>query len=53
MNRNIRIAVAALDYLCNLTNNLQSTTLIGEAHMAEIVRGSLHEGLTGLYNYVS
>jgi diguanylate cyclase (GGDEF)-like protein len=51
MNRNIKITVASLDYLCNITNNLQFATIISEKHIAEIVRGSLHDGLTGLYNH--
>jgi diguanylate cyclase (GGDEF)-like protein len=51
MKRNIRIVVAVLDYLCNLTRDLRSTTLIGEKHMAEIVRMSLRDGLTGLFNH--
>jgi diguanylate cyclase (GGDEF)-like protein len=51
MKRNIRIVVASLDYLCSLTNGLHATTLIGEKHMAEIVRVSLRDGLTGLYNH--
>jgi diguanylate cyclase (GGDEF)-like protein len=51
MKRDIRIVVATLDYLCNLTKDLHSTTLIGEKHMADIVRMSLRDGLAGLYNH--
>jgi diguanylate cyclase (GGDEF)-like protein len=51
MKRNIGIAVAALDYLTNLTSELTSATVIGEAHMADIVRLSLRDGLTGLFNH--
>lgn len=51
MNRNIRIVVAALDRLCNLANDLPSTILIGEKHIADIIRRSLRDGLTGLYNH--
>jgi GGDEF domain-containing protein len=51
MHRNVRIAVASLDYLSNLTAELHSATVISEASMVDIVRLSLHDGLTGLYNH--
>jgi two-component system, cell cycle response regulator len=53
MKRNIRIAVASLDYLTNLTGSLPSATLISEEQMAGIVRLSLLDGLTGLFNHTS
>ncbi|OGS34745.1 MAG: hypothetical protein A2293_03560 [Elusimicrobia bacterium RIFOXYB2_FULL_49_7] len=51
LKRNVRITVATLDYLSNLTGDLHGTTLIGESHIANIVRLSLHDGLTGLFNH--
>jgi diguanylate cyclase (GGDEF)-like protein len=51
MKRNIRIAVASLDYLSNLTSELHSVTLSDEAYIADLVRLSVHDGLTGLFNH--
>lgn len=51
MKRNIRITVAALDYLSNLTSAIPSATVISEAHIAELIRLSMRDGLTGLYNH--
>jgi two-component system cell cycle response regulator len=51
LGRNVRIAVAALDYLSNITGNMGSTTLVGEAYIGEIVGLSLRDGLTGLFNH--
>jgi diguanylate cyclase (GGDEF)-like protein len=51
LKRNVRIAVASLDYLANLTTEMQSATVISEKHVADIVRVSQHDGLTGLYNH--
>ncbi len=51
LGRNVRIAVAALDYLSNITGNMGSATLVGEAHIEEIVGLSLRDGLTGLFNH--
>jgi diguanylate cyclase (GGDEF)-like protein len=51
LRRNVRIAVAALDYLSNITGNMESTTLVGEAYVEEIVGLSLRDGLTGLFNH--
>ena len=51
LERNVRIAVAALDYLSNITGNMGSATLVGEAHIEEIVGLSLRDGLTGLFNH--
>lgn len=53
LNRNVRIVVAALDYLSNLKNELVATTLIGEAHVATIANLSMRDGLTGLFNHTS
>ena len=51
LGRNVRIAVAALDYLSNITANMGSATLVGEAHIEKIVELSLRDGLTGLFNH--
>ena len=51
LGRNVRIAVAALDYLSNITDNMGSATLVGEAYIEEIVGLSLRDGLTGLFNH--
>jgi diguanylate cyclase (GGDEF)-like protein len=53
MKRNIRIAVASLDYLSNLTAELHSATLSDEAYITDLVRLSVHDGLTGLFNHSS
>jgi two-component system cell cycle response regulator len=51
LKRNIRIVVAALDYLANITGDIASTTLISEEHIADIVDVSLRDGLTGLFSH--
>jgi diguanylate cyclase (GGDEF)-like protein len=51
LGRNVRIAVAALDYLSNITGNMGSATLVGEALIEELVGLSLRDGLTGLFNH--
>ena len=51
LGRNVRIAVAALDYLSNITANMDSATLVGETHIGQIVGLSFHDGLTGLFNH--
>ncbi|HOX05477.1 MAG TPA: GGDEF domain-containing protein [Planctomycetota bacterium] len=51
MQRNIRIAVASLDYLSNLTAELTSATVICEARVSDMVRIAQHDSLTGLYNH--
>ncbi|MBN2269782.1 MAG: GGDEF domain-containing protein [Sedimentisphaerales bacterium] len=53
LKRNVRIIVAALDYLSNLTTNIQLPTLIGEHHISKIVELSMHDGLTGLLNHTT
>ncbi len=50
LGRNVRIAVAALDYLSNITDNMDAATLVDEANIEEIVELSLRDGLTGLLN---
>lgn len=51
LQRNVRIAVAALDYLSNITSHMDSATLVGEAQIEAIVELSLRDGLTGLFNH--
>jgi diguanylate cyclase (GGDEF)-like protein len=51
LGRNVKIVVAALDYLSNITADMSSATLVGEAHIEEIVALSLRDGLTGLLNH--
>lgn len=51
VGRNIRIVVAALDYLSNITDNMDAATLVGEVHIGEIIGLSLRDGLTGLFNH--
>ncbi len=53
LKRNIRIAVASLDYLSNLTSELHSPTLTDESFLTELVRLSVRDGLTGLFNHSS
>lgn len=51
LGRNVRTIVAALDYLSNITGNMLSPTLVGEAAIEELVGLSLRDGLTGLFNH--
>jgi len=53
LNRNAQIVVAALDYLANFKSDVHLPTLVNEAHIAEIVNLSMHDGLTGLFNHTS
>ncbi|HUI93476.1 MAG TPA: GGDEF domain-containing protein [Chitinivibrionales bacterium] len=53
MKRNIRIAVASLDYLSNLTTELPSPTVSDEGYISNLVYLSVHDGLTGLFNHSS
>ena len=51
LGRNVRIAVATLDYLTNMTSDFPSPTLISEAYVSEIANHSMRDGMTGLYNH--
>jgi diguanylate cyclase (GGDEF)-like protein len=51
LKRNIRVVVASLDYLSNITGDINATTLISENHIADIVDVSLRDGLTGLFGH--
>jgi diguanylate cyclase (GGDEF)-like protein len=51
LGRNVRIAVAMLDYLSNITSDLKAPTLISEDHVSELVNLSMRDGMTGLFNH--
>jgi two-component system cell cycle response regulator len=51
LTRNVRIVVAALDYLSNITTNMDAATIVSEIDIAEIVGLSMRDGLTGLFNH--
>jgi diguanylate cyclase (GGDEF)-like protein len=53
LGRNVRITVATLDYLSNVTAEIVSPTLISETYAAEIANLSMRDGMTGLYNHSS
>lgn len=53
LGRNTRITVAALDYLSNITADLQAATLISEVHMSEVTNLAMRDGMTGLFNHSS
>ena len=53
LGRNVRITVAALDYLSNITSVLETPTLISEAYVAEIANLSMRDRMTGLLNHSS
>jgi diguanylate cyclase (GGDEF)-like protein len=53
LGRNVRITVAALDYLSNITSEMQAPTLISETCVAEIANLSMRDGMTGLFNHTS
>lgn len=51
LGRNVGITVASLDYLSNVTGELQTTTLISEAYVSEIASLAMRDGMTGLFNH--
>jgi diguanylate cyclase (GGDEF)-like protein len=51
LGRNVGVVVAALDYLSNITDNINAATVVGEVHIGEIIGLSLRDGLTGLFNH--
>lgn len=51
LKRDVRVVVAALDYLSNVTCRMNSPTLVCETVIEEIVGLSLRDGLTGLFNH--
>jgi diguanylate cyclase (GGDEF)-like protein len=53
LGRNVRITVATLDYLSNVTDELTAPTLIPEAYVSEIANLSMRDGMTGLFNHSS
>ncbi len=50
LGRNVGIAVAALDFLSNIINQLDSPMLIAESKMSIVADIALRDGLTGLYD---
>lgn len=53
LERNVRITVAALDYLSNVRSELAASTLISESHFINLANLSMRDGLTGLFNHTS
>jgi diguanylate cyclase (GGDEF)-like protein len=53
LGRNVRIAVATLDYFSNITAEMSSATLISESHVSELTDLSMRDGMTGLFNHTS
>jgi diguanylate cyclase (GGDEF)-like protein len=53
LGRNIRVIVATLDYLSNITDELTLPTLMSEADVLEIANLSMRDGMTGLFNHSS
>lgn len=53
LGRNVRIAVATLDYLSNVTSEIGELTLISEAYVSEIAKLCMRDGMTGLFNHTS
>ena len=53
LGRNVRITVAALDYLSNVTSQLAAPTLISETYVTKIANLSMRDGMTGLFNHSS
>ena len=51
LGRNVRVTVATLDYLANITGDMKSLTLMSEASVTEIVTLSMRDGMTGLFNH--
>jgi len=51
LGRNVRITVASLDYLSNITSQLVAPTLISETHVSRIASLSIRDGMTGLFNH--
>lgn len=53
LKRNVRIAVATLDYLSNVKGEMKLPTLINEERIAEIANLSMRDGLTGFFNHTT
>lgn len=51
LGRNVRITVATLDYLSNITDDLRAPTLIPEAYVSELANLSMRDAMTGLFNH--
>ncbi len=53
LGRDVRITVATLDYLSNITKSLKRPTLITEVYVSELANLSMRDGMTGLFNHSS
>lgn len=51
LGRNVRITVATLDYLSNITHDLLAPTLMPEAYVSELANLSMRDAMTGLFNH--
>ena len=51
LGRNVRVTVATLDYLSNITSELPNPTLITETYVSEIASLAMRDGMTGLFNH--
>lgn len=53
LGRDVGIAVAAHDYLTNVSNLIKSVAIIEESKMASLTNVATRDGLTGLYDQAS
>lgn len=53
LGRNVRVIVATLDYLSNVTRELETLTLMTEDHVAKLADLSMRDGMTDLFNHAS
>lgn len=53
LGRDVRITVATLDYLSNITSALKTPTLITEVFISKMANLSMRDGMTGLFNHTS
>jgi len=51
LGRNVKLVVAAIDYLSNSTMDMKNVTLITEDDVSSIIKFSQHDNLTGLFNH--
>lgn len=51
LGRNVRIMVAALDYLSNIDESMPEAVLVSERRMATVAEVALRDGLTGLLDH--
>ncbi|MBN2714026.1 MAG: GGDEF domain-containing protein, partial [Planctomycetes bacterium] len=53
LGRNVKITVAALDYLSNITDLLDAPMLISSPQMATVAEVALKDGMTSLYDHTT